>query len=75
MPRDHHLGGIIVIRGLADLALSGFGGHLGGGGEIQPQQGGHGPDPDRNGGLHRLAAQAQKAGGIRKAERAGGAKG
>jgi hypothetical protein len=73
---DDHLRGVVVVGGLADAAPGlGLLGDPGGRVEVEAEEGGHGALPHRDGGLHRLAAEAQEAGGVGDREGTRGAEG
>ena len=69
----HHLAAAIVVGGLADLALRGFGGDGGGGVEIKADQRRHGADADRHRLLHGEPARAQQPRGVGEGEGAAAA--
>ena len=50
--RDDDLRGVVVVGGLADLALGGLSGDGDRGVEVEAQEDGHGADADGNGFLH-----------------------
>ena len=70
--RDDDLAGAVVVGRLADLAFGGLLGDLPRGLEVEADQRRHGADADRHGLLHGAAANAEKPGGVGKAEAAGG---
>ena len=67
--RDDDLRGVVVVGGLADLALRGLGRDGGGGLEVEAEEGRHRADADRHRLLHRLAPDAQQARGIGQGQR------